>query len=226
MKTSHRTSCAASIATLLGTACATPADHHHHSHHTAQHRFDDADKWSKVFDAPDRDAWQRPDEVIALMEVMPGQTVADIGAGTGYFLGRLSKAVGERGFVLAVDVEPNLVDHMRGRAEREGWKNVEARLAELDDPTLQPASVDRILVVDTWHHIEKRAEYTAKLREALTPGGAVYIVDFTREATRGPPPELRLTTDAVIAELREGGLLGEVVNEGLPDQFVIRGRRQ
>jgi ubiquinone/menaquinone biosynthesis C-methylase UbiE len=188
------------------------------------HRFDDADKWAQMFDAPDRDAWQRPDEVVTVMEPMPGQTIADVGAGTGYFLSRLSRAVGPEGRVLGIDIEPSMVDHMRSRADREGLKNVEALVAKADDPGLAPASADRILIVNTWHHIASRGAYAAKLRAALAPGGAVFIVDFTEEAERGPPREHRLSAEAVIAELIEGGLAAEVVAEGLPDQYIVRGR--
>lgn len=190
-----------------------------------QHRFDDAEKWAKMFDSPERDAWQRPDEVIALVQPMPGQTVADVGAGTGYFLGRLSQAVSKDGRVLGVDIEPDMVAYMTQRAQKEGWTNVEAVLGATDSPNLPASAVDRILIVDTWHHIGARGAYAAKLREALVPGGAVFIVDFTLDTERGPPKEHRLSPEAVIAELKEGGLEAELLTETLPDQYVVRGSK-
>jgi ubiquinone/menaquinone biosynthesis C-methylase UbiE len=190
-----------------------------------QHRFDDAEKWAKMFDSPERDAWQRPDEVIALVQPMPGQTVADVGAGTGYFLGRLSQGVGKDGRVLGVDIEPDMVAYMTQRAQKEGWTNVEAVLGATDSPNLPAGAVDRILIVDTWHHIGARGAYAAKLREALVPGGAVFIVDFTLDTERGPPKEHRLSPEAVIAELKEGGLEAELLTETLPDQYVVRGSK-
>lgn len=229
MKTSHRAFSLMSIAASSGLACSASTHHDpsaHHAHHgPGHHRFDDAEKWAKMFDAPDRDAWQRPDEVVALIEPVAGQSIADIGAGTGYFLARLSRAVGEGGRVLGIDVEPSMVEHMRARAQREGLANVEARLAELADPKLDAGTVHRILIVDTWHHIEDRGAYAAKLHAALVSGGAVYVVDFTPEAERGPPKEMRLSVETVIAELSAGGLTAEVVSETLPDQFVVRGRK-
>lgn len=214
----------AAASTIPLVSCA--AGHAHHAHPDGmQHRFDDAEKWAKMFDAPERDAWQRPDEVIALVQPMPGQTVADVGAGTGYFLGRLSQAVGKNGRVLGVDIEPDMIAYMTARAQKDGWTNVEAVLGATDAPNLPAAAVDRILIVDTWHHIGARGAYAAKLREALVPGGAVFIVDFTLDTERGPPKEHRLSPEAVIAELNEGGLEAELLTETLPDQYVVRGSK-
>jgi ubiquinone/menaquinone biosynthesis C-methylase UbiE len=225
VKTSHRWPLVIATATTIPlVSCA--AGHTHHAHHGGmQHRFDDAEKWAKMFDSPERDAWQRPDEVIALVQPMPGQTVADVGAGTGYFLGRLSQAVGKDGRVLGVDIEPDMVAYMTQRAQKEGWTNVEAVLGATDAPNLPAAAVDRILIVDTWHHIGARGAYAAKLREALVPGGAVFVVDFALDSERGPPQEHRLSPEAVIAELKEGGLEAELLTETLPDQYVVRGSK-
>ena len=96
----------------------------------AHHSFEDAELWSKRFDAPDRKDWQKPAEVIELMEIEPGMTVADIGAGTGYFLGYLSNAVGVHGTVLGLDVELTMVDFMTDQAKREDWPNVEVRTVQ------------------------------------------------------------------------------------------------
>lgn len=214
---------------ILISACAssTRDEAHQHGHHHPgggfHHDFKDAEQWAKVFDAPDRDAWQHPDEVVALLAIEPKMTVADLGAGTGYFLPRLSRATGPEGRVLGLDIEPDMVAYMKSRAEKEALTNVEARVVEAADPKLEKASVDRILIVDTWHHIDDRSNYAAKLAEALKPGGAVYIVDFTLESSHGPPKEHRLPPEAVIAELEKGGLRAEVVTETLPDQYVVRG---
>jgi ubiquinone/menaquinone biosynthesis C-methylase UbiE len=159
------------------------------------------------------------------MEIEPGMTAVDLGAGTGYFLGHLSRAVGEAGRVLALDVEENLVEFMKDRAEREGWANVGPRRVPYDDPELADGSVDRVLVVDTWHHVEDRGAYAAKLYRALAPGGRVYVVDITKDSPTGPPVEHRLAPEQVIAELAEGGLEVEVLEEPLPRQFIVVGRR-
>jgi predicted methyltransferase len=188
------------------------------------HRFEDAERFAQVFDDPQRDAWQKPQEVVRVMQLAPGQAVADIGAGTGYFMPHLSKAVGPKGKVLALDIEPDMVRHMKERAERDTLANVEVRQVAPDDPRLPAAGVDRILIVNTWHHIADRSAYARKLEPALRPGGAIYIVDFTLETERGPPRDHRLAPDAVIADLEAAGLEAELVDESLPDQYIVRAR--
>src|SRR6202030_732069 len=84
-----------------------------------QHRFENAEHWSKEFDDPSRDGWQQPDRVVAAMQIQAGMSVADVGAGTGYFEPYLSRAVGDGGRVLALDVEPDMVRHLTERAARE-----------------------------------------------------------------------------------------------------------
>ncbi len=176
------------------------------------------------FDDPARDAWQRPEEVTALLEIEPGRTVADLGAGTGYFLRHLSWAVGEKGTVLALDIEPSMVRYMTERAGREGLRNVRPATVPFDDPKLPAGAVHRVLIVDTWHHIPDRTEYARKLAQGLAPGGAVFVVDFTLESKEGPPREHRVPPEQVVAELCAGGLEARVVEETLPEQYVVVGR--
>ncbi len=199
---------------------------HQHAAGEMPHRFENAEAWSKVFDEPARDAWQKPDEVVTLLALTPGSTVADLGAGTGYFMARLSRAVGPTGKVLGLDVEADMVRFMTERATKEGLKNVEARKVELADPGLAAGSVDRILVVDTWHHIESRGAYIPLLARALRPGGSVVVVDFTLESERGPPAKHRVSAEQVANELKAGGLGATILQETLPDQYVVRGVRR
>ncbi len=200
--------------------------HPHHGHQAGHHHsFADVERFAAIFDDPARDAWQRPADVAAMLELSPGLTVADIGAGTGYFLPHLSPAVGDEGAVLALDVEPNMVEHMRARAAEAGLTNVTARVVDPADPGLAPGSVDRVLIVDTWHHIEDRPAYAARLAEALRPGGFVLVVDFTMDAPEGPPPAMRLRPEQVAEELG-AALEVEQLTEELPRQYVIRARRR
>jgi SAM-dependent methyltransferase len=184
------------------------------------HRFDDAEAWAKVFDDPARDAWQRPDEVIAALGVLPTMTVADVGAGTGYFTVRLARAAGQ---VIATDIEPDMVRYLAERARREQLGNVRAVLATPDEPKLEPGTVDRILVVDVWHHIADRVRYARGLASALRQGGQIAIVDFTQEAPHGPPRQHRLLPEAIIADLRAAGLDASLAPVELPDQFIVIG---
>jgi ubiquinone/menaquinone biosynthesis C-methylase UbiE len=159
------------------------------------------------------------------MELRPGMTVADIGAGTGYFLPHLAAAVAPGGMALGLDPEENLVHFMKERAAREGWAGVEIRRIPFDTPQLAPGSTDRILIVNTWHHIDHRQAYAATLTKALAHGGRIYIVDFTKESPHGPSVEHRLAPQQVIEELQQGGLAAELVDSQLPYQYVIVARR-
>jgi ubiquinone/menaquinone biosynthesis C-methylase UbiE len=189
-------------------------------------RFEDAERWAKVFDDPARDAWQKPDEVVGHLSLAPGMTVVDVGAGTGYFLSRLSRAVGPQGKVVATDIEPDMVRYMTERAAREGLGNVTAIAAPSDGVGVPDGSADRILIVDVWHHIPARDRYAAALARALAPGGEVHVVDFTVDSERGPPREHRLPPETVIAELAAGGLVAEAIAETLPDQYIVVARRR
>jgi SAM-dependent methyltransferase len=185
--------------------------------------FSDAAGFSAHFDDPARDAWQRPAEVIEHLRIPPGSVVADLGAGTGYFIAALSKGTGASGKVLALDVEPKMVEFLARRARDQHLANVEPRLVEPDDPGLSPRSVSRILIVNTWHHIDDRTAYARKLAAALAPGGELWIVDFTPESDLGTPARHRIDAPRVIAELEASGLDAEVVEpEGLPKQYLVR----
>ncbi len=219
---------AAAALLVLAVACGgaghpAPSAHQHQHHGPVGHRFDDADRWAAVFDDPTRDEWQMPDRVLGYLALTPGMTVADIGAGTGYFEKRLSDAIGPDGRVLAIDIEPDMIRYLGERAAREGTANVEPLLAAPDDPKLPPASIDRILIVDTWHHIADRGAYAAKLAAALKPGGFILIIDFTLDSPMGPPKEHRLPPEVVATELDRGGLHAAVLEPGLPHQYIMKG---
>jgi cyclopropane fatty-acyl-phospholipid synthase-like methyltransferase len=199
------------------------AEQHHPA--TMVHRFDNAEAWAKVFDDPARDAWQHPDDVVAALRLSPNMTVADVGAGTGYFTVRLARAV-PAGQVIATDIEPDMVRYLVDRARHEKLGNVRAVLAMGDDPRLEPNSVDRILVVDVWHHVANRGAYAKGLASALRPGGYVAIVDFTQEATHGPPRAHRLLPEVIIADLKGAGLDASLAQTSLPDQFIVIGTRR
>lgn len=190
------------------------------------HRFEDADKWAKRFDKKGRKSWQVPAEVVKHLEISEGMHVVDIGAGTGYFLPYLSTAVGTKGTVVGLDIEKDMVRYMNERAVREKLPNVSAKIVATDDPGLAKSSVDRVLIVNTWHHLPERVGYAKKLADGLKPGGFVAIVDFTMEADHGPKKSHRLLPDSIIKELEGAGLAAETIKEALPDQYIVVGRKK
>ena len=222
------------LVTALGVGCngrstenrpegAVPSGPHEHST-GSEHRFPDPQTYAERLDDPGRDDWQMPEEVVEQLECQPGMTVVDLGAGTGYFVGYLSAAVDRQGRVLALDTDRSMVDRIQARIERDGLRNVKPGLIGAGDPELAPRSVDRILIVNTWHHISNRLKYAEKLRTALRPGGLVLIVDFTIESPQGPPAAMRLNHDTVQRELRAAGFEVELVEEPLPYQYLVTGR--
>jgi SAM-dependent methyltransferase len=178
---------------------------HHHAHH--QHRFHSVDWSVRAFEDPKREAWQKPDKVVAALGLQPGQTAVDIGASTGYFARRMALMVGAHGHVIGLDIEGPVVDYLNARARREGLTALVARKVAPDHAGLAPASVDCILIVDTIHHIDNRPSYLRELRRALRPGGKLAIVDFRadREVPFGPPKSMRIPEGALRDELRAAG---------------------
>ena len=187
--------------------------------HTHQHSFSDAEKWSHVFDDPERDAWQKPHEVVRALALKPDARVADLGAGTGYFSARLANML-PQGRVYAVDIEPDMVRYLEARAKREGLRNLTAVAGKPDDPRL-PEKVDLILLVDVYHHIEDRARYFSKLRASLRPGGRIAIIDFRLDSPEGPPPAARIAPETVRAEMKAAGHTLAAEHPFLPYQYFL-----
>lgn len=189
---------------------------------TSHRSFADVPYWSGVFDDPKRDAWQKPDALIGALGLTPGTCVADLGAGTGYLTRRLSAAVGPTGTVLAVEVEPNLVAHLRARAEKEGTANVVPILGSLDNPRLPTGAVDVLLIVDTYHHIDGRVAYMRARRAALRPGGRVVVVDWEkRPLPVGPEMDHKLAREQVVDEMQRAGYRLVEQPSVLEHQYVL-----
>ncbi|MFH1604297.1 MAG: class I SAM-dependent methyltransferase [Pseudomonadota bacterium] len=207
------------LALTLAHAGLAPIPAHAQSMPSHQHSFSGAEHWAQVFDDPERDAWQKPHQVIQALALKPDAMVADIGAGTGYFAARLAHFV-PQGRVYAVDIEPDMVKYLGERAQREGLRNLTAIVGAADDARL-PAKVDLVLLVDVYHHIDKRETYFRKLAQSLKPGARVVIIDFNAESKMGPPPSQRLAAKRVVAEMAGAGyrLAGE--QHFLPDQYFL-----
>lgn len=184
------------------------------------HKFDDPERYAKSFDDPARDAWQMPARVIEALALKAGQSVADIGAGTGYFSVRLARAAAAPK-VFAVDLEPKMVEHLTKRAAAEGLKNITAVQASTTSPNL-PEPVDVVMVIDTYHHIGSRPAYFAALKAKLRPGGRLAIVDFRKGGGEGGPPDhFRFTPEQITSELAEAGYVLDRAHDFLPRQHFL-----
>jgi cyclopropane fatty-acyl-phospholipid synthase-like methyltransferase len=205
-----------------------PHDGHeegHHGHHDhrggAPHRFQNAEEWVSHFEGPERDAWQKPDAVVAALGLGPAQSVADIGAGTGYFAVRFARQA-PGGKVFGIDIEPDMIRYMTGRAAREKLPNLVPVLGAADSPAI-PGPVDLVFVCDTYHHIEQRTAYFQKVAASLAPGGRLVIVDFKAIDTPvGPPLAMRVAPSQIDAELAPAGFKRASLDEAtLPHQYIV-----
>ncbi len=189
------------------------------SPHTREHSFSGAEKWAQVFDDPQRDAWQKPHEVIQALALKPDAVIADIGSGTGYFSARFANMV-PKGRVYGVDTEPDMVKYLAERAKREGLKNVTAVKGAPGDPRL-PEKVDLIIMVDVFHHVGDRDRYFRRLRDSLKPGGRVAIIDFRMDSPDGPPKNVRIAPERVKTELKGAGYALIQEHAFLPNQYFL-----
>jgi SAM-dependent methyltransferase len=146
---------------------------------------------SRYLNEDARDSVGEFDTVVRLAEVAPGMSVADIGAGEGYYTVRLSPIVGARGRVLAEDIVPATIRALAQRVQRERLDNVAIKLGEPNNPDLPDASFDRIFMIHMYHEIQRPSEFLWHLRDALKPTGTIVVVDADRPTTRhGTPPRL------------------------------------
>jgi arsenite methyltransferase len=195
---------------------------HVHSEDEMHGRHRDSSAYLSMLEAPSRDEYQKPEEVVAALALRPGEVIADIGAGSGYFALRLARGVGRSGRVYAVDINPDFVLFLNRRLRDEGLTNVFTVLAEPDDPLLPPNTVDRFFICNTWHHIDRREVYLDRIRESLKPGGQVVMIDFEkRELPVGPPMSMKIARDELVRQMTEAGfhLSGDL--DLLPYQYFL-----
>lgn len=170
-----------------------------------EQKFKDIDKWVKVFEDPERAKWQKPAEVVKTMGLQPGDVVADIGAGTGYFTRLFAVAVGLEGRSIGLDIEESMVKYMKEDAKKIGLENYEAKVVATDDAGLAPNSVDVVFLSNTYHHIANRIDYFKAISKSLKKDGRVIIVDFYKDTDFGPPRDHKLAKAVVLKEMKGAG---------------------
>src|SRR5262245_5436959 len=162
-----------------------------------------------LLESPDRDAWQKPDQIMDALGIAEGSRVADIGAGAGWFTIRLARRIGPNGLVYAEDVQPQMLEATRRRVGREGLKNGETIRGTSTDPNLPVGALDAILIVDTYPEVDERVTFLRNLAAALKPNGRIGIVNYKPgQGGPGPAPNegVRVDSSAVEADARAAGL--------------------
>jgi len=149
-------------------------------------------------DRPEREAEEQPAKLMEALKLKPGMVVADVGAGSGYFTFRLAERVGETGKVLAVDIQPEMLEIIRKRAAERGFKNVRLVRGTISDPKLPANSVDLILMVDVYHEFSHPWEMTEAMVRSLKPGGKLVFVEYRMEDPSVPIKLVHKMTEAQV----------------------------
>jgi cyclopropane fatty-acyl-phospholipid synthase-like methyltransferase len=181
-----------------------------------------AEEWIKTLDGPARVAGMKIDEVVSALKLQPGQTVADIGAGSGLFEVPLAKAVGPRGRVYAVEIDAGFFPEIRRRAAAAQMTNVETVLGKFTDPALPVRSIDLALFHDVIHHVENRAAYLKTLAAYLGPAGRIVVIDY--EGGKGPhsaQPALEVTREQLAGLMRDAGFAQIDDVKLFPDKYFL-----
>lgn len=179
-----------------------------------------------LLEAPDRDQWQKPEQIMDALLIADGSVVADLGAGGGWFTIQLARRVGPNGIVYAEDIQTEMIEAINRRVQHENLRNVRPILGTANDPRL-PGGLDAVLIVDAYHEMDDppNADPVVLLKNvarALKPQGRVGVVDFTGGGGGpGPAPDERVSPDAVIATASAAGLQ-LIAREAVPPfQFLL-----
>ena len=181
--------------------------------------------YTDLLERPNREDVQKSPAIMQALALRPGERVADIGAGTGYFTFQVADAVGPTGRVLALDIAPEMLEYLDLRVKARKATNVTLRRVAADDPQLEPGSVDTILMIDAIHYVKDRVTYAKKLLPALAPGGRVVIIDYRpkpmAERPWGPPPEQQFPREQMDREMEAAGFRVSAAFDFLPEQFFV-----
>jgi precorrin-6B methylase 2 len=170
----------------------------------------------------ERETEEKPQLLVDALEIKPGQTIADLGAGSGYYSFRIAPLVGSTGKVLAIDIEPAMLEVIAQRASRERIDNVAAVRAAARDPNLAPGSVDLLFMVDVYHELEYPYEVMTKVRAALKPDGRVALIEYRAEDPQvAIKPVHKMSERQVRRELAAAGFRHVKTVRTLPLQHLI-----
>lgn len=178
-----------------------------------------------LLERANREDVQKSPEIMTALAFKTGERVADIGAGSGYFTIPIARAVGPTGVVWALDIAPEMLEYLDFRVKAQKIENIRLRKVASDDPQLEPAGIDTILMIDAIHYVKDRTAYARKLRAGLAPGGRLVIIDYKpkpmSERPWGPPPEQQIPRERMDAEMAAAGLSVVQAYDFLPEQYFV-----
>jgi len=171
---------------------------------------------------PEREEEEKTEMLVELLMLKPGEVVADIGAGTGYFSRRLAKKVGEKGTIYAVEIQQEMLDILTNKMAQLNIRNVKPVLGTITNPKLPPASVDTILMVDVYHEFDHPFEMVEAMTKSLKAGGRMVFVEFRSEDPKVPIKRVHKMTEAQVRkEMEIHPLVWKETISALPRQHII-----
>jgi len=185
------------------------------------------DEWLQRFEVESREVFHAREAILEACAVKPGMRVADIGAGTGLYTRLFAEAVGERGWVYAIDIAPNFLGHIQARAKQEGHANITTILCPEDSVGLPPESIDFAFLCDVYHHFEYPRSSMASLVRAMKPGATLVVIDFIRiegESSDWVLGHVRAGEEVFRAEIEDAGLSfqAKVAVPGMEENYFLR----
>ena len=207
------------LAGAAGVLAQTPG-----THPISGRRFAGVMGWQGAdwLDREERDIEEEPDRAIAALDLKSGQTVADIGSGSGYMSVKLARWVGSSGRVYAEDIQPEMIALLNQRLAKDKVKNVTPVLGAFDDPKLPAEAIDLMLLVDVYHEFSEPQKMLRGLRAALKPGGRLVLLEYRKEDPAVPIRiEHKMTVAEAKMEVEAEGFKLTKVDERVPRQHIL-----
>jgi SAM-dependent methyltransferase len=208
-------------------SCAPKQEHAGHDHVNDHMNARSFEELVRQFESPERSAYQQPEKVIQLLGDIATDTIMDLGAGTGYFTFKMAM---QNAYVIAADADQRFLSFIEEKRYKLALPEsiLETRKVPYDDPMLDSAEVHKVLVVNTYHHINDRPAYFNKVFKGIKENGALYIIDFKKKADQyGPPEEMRVPANQVVSELEQAGFEAIELNDTLLEhQFIVTARKE
>lgn len=191
-----------------------------HSHEHFHERFQSATHYTDELDSPERAEWQMPDRAIEALDIAPDAQVAELGAGTGYFMLRIAKKL-THGHIIGVDVEPEMTKRIDAYLSAHQITTASTQVITAGEYPNVELPIDRLFCVNVYHHLPNRSEYFSGYSNILAKDGTISVIDFKIDSEKGPPPEHRTSREDVLAEMTAAGYTLRAEHTFLPYQYFL-----